>query len=326
MNKFDLFDNLEKLAKSTNTMYKIGRAPDPVRFMDPEINKMYLNDLNNSRPSDMVLCDLSTSAKLIGLWKPNFQENIEATFDDIPSDIFFSENIPLMDMIMEFNIPLGRDVSETFSSRVFIYPDYHERLMSGEKDEAIDVGIVSFSIAGMDKEIFAVLAAVKGHPYLFRSKEKGHRGFSSKELNSDKSIITVSDEGLVRRINIIMNVWYGVQVALLNPLTKDVFKHGKPVPMNNNKANNNSKNTKKKKVVRYIKRHVINPDDLEMNRVRISADGKKYTRKTMAWYVIGHWRTNKNGTKTFIKGYWKGPLKALKNDNTEVRERELVTV
>lgn len=323
-----LLNDLGDLARAArNTVCKVGRAPDPVTFMNSEINKTYISALNSSRPSDMVLCDLETSSKLIGLWKPGFQEDIEKTFEDVPSDIFFSGNVPLMDMIIEFDVWLGGHVYDRFSSRVFIYPDYQERIQNATDKEATDIGIISFSIAGRpDKELFTVLAVVKGHAHIFRSKEKGHRGFSLNELSDAESFVTISEEGLNRRVNIIMNVWYGVQIALLNPLTKDVFAHGKPVPMNNNKSNNKQKDKKKKRVVRYIKRHVINPTDLDMS-FNVSTDSdKKYTRKTMAWYVIGHWRTNKNGTKTFIKGYWKGPLKELKNANDEVREREIVTV
>ena len=318
-----LNDTLHEIVTS-NATYKIGRAPDPVEFMEPDMNRKFLNDLNSSRPSDVVFCNLETSAKLIGLWKPGFQEDIEKSFDDIPSDIFFSGNIPLTDMLIDFKIALSASASENFTSRIFIYPDYDKRLMNAGEDEAVEIGIVSFSVTGTDKEMFVVLVAAKGNSKVLRSNNKGYRGFSAVDLDAKKSAITVSESGLDRRINIILNVWYGIQIALLNPLTKDVFAHGKPVPMNNNKSNNKQKDKKKKRVVRYIKRHVINPEELDMS-FNVSTDSdKKYTRKTMAWYVIGHWRTNKNGTKTFIKGYWKGPLKAIKN--AETRERELVTV
>ena len=324
----NLLNDLEMLAHAArNTVCKIGKAPDPVRVMNSEINKAYVDDLNGSRPSDMIICDLETSSKLISLWKPGFMEDIEKSFEDIPSDLFFGGHVPLMDMIIEFNVQLGEHLRDNFVARIFIYPDFHDRIKNASETGAVDVGIVSFSLAGKtDKSLFTVLAVVKGHGYIFRSKEKGHRGFSLNELSNDDTSVTISEEGLNRRINIIMNVWYGVQIALLNPLTKDVFMHGKPVPMNNAISNNNHQKDKKKKkkVVRYIKKHVINPDELDMNLNVSTSSDKKYTRKTMTWYVIGHWRNSKNGKKTFIKGYWKGPLKDIKN--TEVREREIVTV
>ena len=67
----NLLNDLEMLAHAArNTVCKIGKAPDPVRFMNSEINKAYVDDLNGSRPSDMIICDLETSSKLISLWKP----------------------------------------------------------------------------------------------------------------------------------------------------------------------------------------------------------------------------------------------------------------
>lgn len=324
----NLLNDLKVLSHGVrNNVFKLGKAPDPIRFMNPEINKIYVDALNSSRPSDMIMCNLETAVKLISLWKPGFMEDIEKSFEDIPSDLFFGGHIPLMDMIIDFNIQLSESRTDKFVTRIFIYPDFHDRIINATEDNAVDVGIVSFSLTGrMDKSLFVVIAVVKGHGCIFRSKEKGHRGFSLSELSNDDASITISEDGLDRRIKIIMSVWYGIQIALLNPLTKDVFTHGKPVPMEN-KANNkqkDKKDKKRKKVVRYIKKHVINPDELDMNLNVSTSSDKKYKRKTMAWYVIGHWRNSKNGKKTFIKGYWKGPLKDVKK--TEVREREIVTV
>ena len=58
-----LNDTLHEIVTS-NATYKIGRAPDPVEFMEPDMNRKFLNDLNSSRPSDVVFCNLETSASL----------------------------------------------------------------------------------------------------------------------------------------------------------------------------------------------------------------------------------------------------------------------
>ena len=116
--------------------------------------------------------------------------------------------------------------------------------------------------------------------------------------------------------------WYRIQLALLNPLTKVCFREYKlPVHSNN-------KNRKSKRPIRYVRRLVldskefdkaINPDKREVS------DGS-YIRRTMIWHVVGHWRKNKNGTRSFIKGYWKGPLRDLEKNKElfEPRNRELV--
>jgi hypothetical protein len=54
-----------------------------------------------------------------------------------------------------------------------------------------------------------------------------------------------------------------------------------------------------------------------------------FIRRSMIWYVTGHWREyKKTGKRIFIQGYWKGALRDMKStafQNLEPRERELVT-
>ena len=114
--------------------------------------------------------------------------------------------------------------------------------------------------------------------------------------------------------SVVMKAWYGIQIALLHPQIKSVFQNPSTIAVSPQGTKKKHKRGKRKTV--YVKRHVINADDL----VRTTA-GASVERHTLVWYVIGHWRTYKNsGKKIFIKPYWKGPLRELKQ-NLDERER-----
>jgi hypothetical protein len=62
--------------------------------------------------------------------------------------------------------------------------------------------------------------------------------------------------------------------------------------------------------------------------IKNAFEKRGFVRKSMIWYVTGHWREYKSGKRIFIQGYWKGALRHSKDDvipNLEPRERELVT-
>lgn len=116
--------------------------------------------------------------------------------------------------------------------------------------------------------------------------------------------------------------WYRIQLTLLNPLTKVCFREYKlPVHSTN-------KNRKSKRPIRYVRRLVLDSEEFDkaINPDKSEVTGGSYIRRTMIWHVAGHWRKNKNGTRSFIKGYWKGPLRDLEKNKElfESRNRELV--
>ena len=81
------------------------------------------------------------------------------------------------------------------------------------------------------------------------------------------------------------------------------------------------KGRERKRVVRYVRKHYITADDVD--EVLYGKGHRDFERKTMAWYVIGHWRQYQNGTRKFIKGYWKGPLREMKRNFDGGRLREI---
>ena len=107
-------------------------------------------------------------------------------------------------------------------------------------------------------------------------------------------------------------VWYGIQIALLNPYVKDIFR-----TETIRKTAFNSNGKKRKSVVKYIRHHYLNPGALSPK-----TEAGQMLRKTMAWYVVGHWRHYQDGKTIFIQPYWKGPLRETKV--CEPRERKVV--
>lgn len=111
--------------------------------------------------------------------------------------------------------------------------------------------------------------------------------------------------------------WYGIQLALLHPQIKDVFQNPKLTPVRKAKPGRK----KKQRVARYVKTHYIRSKDIDAAIHRAGT----IERKTLCWYVIGHWRHYKNGSKRFIKGYWKGPLREAKQNFDDGRLRLIET-
>lgn len=122
-------------------------------------------------------------------------------------------------------------------------------------------------------------------------------------------------------ISLSITAFYSVNAALLNPVIVDVYNSKTSrIPDRSITAKPASKRGK----IRYIKRHLMTVDDVDK-----AFEKRGFVRKTMIWYVTGHWREySKTGKRVFIQGYWKGALRHMKDtafQNLEPRERELVT-
>ena len=108
----------------------------------------------------------------------------------------------------------------------------------------------------------------------------------------------------------ILHTWYGIQIALLHPQIKEVFaKEEKGKNQNNHTSNNSTRRT-----THYIKKHY------KCGKIA-SAVNHRIKRKTLCWWVIGHWREYSDGRKTFVSGYWKGPLREAQMNFDEDRLR-----
>ncbi len=272
----------------------------PVCFLSDEENRALWEDICQTSPSDHICLKGKDDDAICGLWQSGSQIN------GIPSDLFFARTIPLMDCSITVDErDKDRERGRVVDYRVVIFPDYEERI---EKDDIAVVGAALMEGAGkvvipiqVGKGIDRIMTGRIG----WRDIDKAQREHLARHI---------SEQDIVSGIYAMLATWYGIQIALLHPTVKDVFRHPLKERVNGGREKGKKRH---KRIVRYVKRHEIHADDIEA-----AYSGKEYTRHTLVWYVIGHWRHYANGKKVFIKPYWKGALRDLKR-NLDEREREI---
>ena len=282
-------------------------AMEPLR---EEVRDEVWHDICQSRPTDRIHLKSKDDEAVSNFWK-QFCSKEMLDKGGIPSDLFFSGNVPLLDCeitVDERDKPFGRVVTY----RVVIYPDYIERIKNSG-DEPADVGAVVMEF--INHKIFIPILVFSGVDFVLMANCGVIGNYSNVELRNHMGMIPVQQ--FVSAGYECLTTWYGIQLALLHPAVKDVFSHPKTEPVMETRPR---KGGKKRRVVRYIKKHVITAGDLEQT----SFMGKNgFTRHTTVWYVIGHWRHYSDGKKIFIKPYWKGEMRHLRMD-LDGREREIV--
>lgn len=110
-----------------------------------------------------------------------------------------------------------------------------------------------------------------------------------------------------------LSLWYSIMLCLLHPRLCIAFHKGgrvKSFSVSNGK-----------RIVKYVRSLYVSLDDILTEMYPAPAKGQ-YTRKTQIWHVIGHWVHFKDGRMVFRHGYWKGPLRHLKQNLDEV-ERQI---
>ena len=107
---------------------------------------------------------------------------------------------------------------------------------------------------------------------------------------------------------------------LLNPVIKEhLFVQGKKEKLRSKNdviaGVDSDDNKSRKRKAKYVRYKDISDVILKSDVIR--------KQHTLCWYVIGHYRHYQNGRKVWINGYWKGPLRELKKNLDEGRERIL---
>ena len=214
------------------------------------------------------------------------RKKIVGCFKDLSADLCISKTIPIPRVRIEF---------QTQSTRIDC-----DVCINPLKSENTYVGVVCLRFPTMPGVEVACLVGTLGN-----------------EFRLDRKIIStesgLNDELLWGFMDIAINsieVWYGIQLLMLNPDYKEVMARGKVLK----KKLNRSQITDKKRIVKYVKRHYITEKTLESE--------KQYNRHTLSWWVSGHYRQYKN-KKVFIDGYWKGPCREQKKQSEKLRVRVL---
>lgn len=283
-------------------------------FIDEPLNSWMLGKIPKA-PSDVIKLSEDSAKKLMDLWRTASTDDGVKKERYTPSDLFFANTVPLMDCSIEW-ISEKPKQERPAPFRVVIFDDYCEILNTLPDDSSRIIGCVIINL-GNGRSFIPVMQVEKGCNYILGGKQIGWRGFSITERDATTSIEAVLDYCAYA-----IQVWYGIQVALLHPTVRDVFCN--PSIENYNKYE--YRKHKKKNIVRYIKRHIIKADELD-ELIYGKQDGEKKTikRTALVWYVIGHWRAYQNGRKIFIQPFWKGALRELKKPMPE-REREIAQV
>lgn len=286
------------------------------RYIGDDVSKEMIEKIKKSTPSDIIYLSKQEDEFLKELW--NFAENMF-----IPSDLFFAKTIPLHDC--EIVVDETADGGIVCKYRVVVFDDYEEKVdkaMMEGNDDYILVGAAFPENNGNQRAppiVFpiVVVCGVDALP---------NTGYAKLDLNFGKfpndgsRLDILTNEVALRLWTEYLATWYGIQIALLHPSVRDVFKNPKILPLESSVTRKTNSHRRRK--VRYIRKHYLTLEKLET--VSNSKEERKINRKCLAWYVIGHWRTYKNGKKVFITPYWKGALRNLrKNADGDMRERKI---
>ena len=292
------------MTKSQDFLKEMGYNNIKTEFLSDDENKKVWDKTKSSKPTDLIDLNKESVDSLIELI--SFDKN---KLSGIPSDILFLDTVPLPDVMVKCKFSNG---IENF--RVVIYPDYKQCIDNSDDNHPAKVGAIIIDID--NSKIFMEIEVLKGFDYIITSNIVGYYKLP---INVREFIINKLSAGdFLKSFSENLTIWYGIQIALINPIIKNVFVKNTTTDVL--KEERNVKKGKSKKKIKYIKRHVLNADDINRRH------NSHYERKTLSWYVIGHWRTYKNGKRIFIKPYWKGILRDSKkyNDSDNIRKRDVV--
>lgn len=233
--------------------------------------------------------------------------------EHIPSDLIVTNMIPLRNL----KLTLVLKNNEVFEAKFHIFNDYTPEDI--EKEGSKSVGVLELS-----DDVFTLIDVECGKNIIFHGRcgfryddnktylrvLGDHIEFVAKKYREESDF----DAFVSRYTGMMMEVFYVIQVAMLHPITKQLFRKPSLYPVKSSGMNSSSK---KKRITRYVKKYYINP--LEVDSVTNRESGISKTYSCLAWYVCGHWRTYKNGSKVFIQPYWKG---AMRNERQYVKNIE----
>lgn len=259
------------------------------------------NRIKQSSPSDIITLTRKEDLFLLELWMG------EGKVDDIhytPSDIVFADTIPMTDCIIEIDERGYFENGQIVRYRVIIFEE--EVKTAKEKAEAHpDMQLVIGAII-MDNPVSNVFYL----PIVVSARSIYGLGVCPIAKNEKADLLYNNAEALrvvADGMPPLLFTWYGIQIALLHPDVKEVFKHP-----SRQIANAGTGKGERQRKVKYIRKHILKLEELE--NAAHTNEARKYNRKCLVWYVIGHWREYPTGKRVFIKPYWKGVLRQTKRN------------
>ena len=259
-----------------------------------------------------------------------FRKDLNATVDDeIPADLLFSSTIPIMDM--KINVTDYKE-DEFGSFRIVIREDYSERIsimkecVTPEIIEAgcmCTMGLVIFEIGTRGIEVAVPFGVMAGDNNILVSASFAmmDKKVGNKVIHADREMIAMS----TATTKFILSHWYGIELALLHPQTKEIFANPTKTKREHKELVNMYK-IKTENKTKYVRKHVVTTSRAvdEAIGLGVSIDNTyhhHYTRHKLIWRVIGHWRFYKNGNAVFVNAYWKGPLRETQKEEIQLNKR-----
>ena len=306
---------------------------DMWRNIQPQDEKAFWSKIKQAQLTDRVFIDDDTIREFKSVWDTNVAPHMDNQTLIIPTDLFFSHHIPILDT--EFVYTDNDQLMYRY--RVIIFPDYYERvhleidpthhdttITQDKHGVSVVVGIVVIYLQSggvVFTPISVICSSEKfkefGYPALsgVMPMSYGTHYISEKERREMCTDVCKWSTYLDLVLTPILIYWYCTQISLLNPVIQNIFKHPTITTEDGREIDKKTverithDDPKKVRVKKYIKKHVLNKEAFDDIRAKAT-----FNRKCMLWYVIGHWRTyKKTGKRIFIQPYWKGKMRDIKN-------------
>lgn len=293
-----------------------------IAIMHPNArNKAFWRELLSTEPTDVVDLDLEAQDKFADLFNDTYNPNHDEN-KDMSVDLFLSGTIPVKDMKFVGEFTQKEENRHNYTkaewTRVRLYENFHQ-LLQTESRNAVTVGQI---IIGYPGHLLGVDIVVK-----LKESQVAIGHFIYYKRLGEKSASWCKEE-LDQYANYLLQFYLGIQLALLHPVTKEIYL--KPPVMveeiNEEEMKRHPKREYKTPPLRYVKKIIIRGEDIDENGTVVI--GKKtFSRRKLIWRVAGHWRDQPTKTgirRIWIDGYFKGPLRDAKKLE-QARQREIVT-
>ena len=259
--------------------------------------------LRNSKPTDKVI--IKTDEEYASILEYGQKVSTKKVGDAL-ADIVLADTVPVKDIIIDIGtatIRVLKDGETVLIDATTNKNDEYRRIMRLESIIIDDVPCMCTTAYYFKRDSEVVMSSDLA---AFDESEES-KAFYTEQL--DNSLMAGYQAYVL---------WYCIQLCLLNPLVKTVMKSkgSDPIDIKTRKA---GKNKKGKRVIKYVKRH-----EIDINELKAFNQSRIYRRSMTLWHVTGHYREYKDGHKIFIKPYWKGADRDKLND-AETVERKIVT-
>lgn len=259
--------------------------------------------LESSNPTDYVIYSKENALIFVD-YMYNSLDIVQSTIDQmIPADICIANTIPIIDVVFKVDI---FDIDDTAPHHsIFVRCLYkNDQLYIIVQDKHGDCCVMTTK---RQSEEWLVIDDTK---YWIDNLDE----YALQYLSYRHSVKAV----VLHIANYFLGIWYTLQIMMLNPVLKErlfVNSNKEKLRTSNSGIIGNSEQKSKKRKAKYIRYKNLNSIVMNSDVIR--------KQHTLCWYVIGHYRHYSSGKKTWINGYWKGPLRELQKNLDEGRERIL---